>query len=146
MPYATQTDLAARFGAEEMSALAEGADLDVALSDAEEEANSYVAVRYKLPLPEVPQPLKIAVCDIARFRLYNDRATEEVKYRYERQIKWLEQLAAGKTVLTFDPALTPEQEEEIVSPATPLGAYAPAAVFNDETLNRMPTIGNSSVW
>lgn len=55
-----------------------------------------MAVRYTVPLPSVPAPLKVAVCDIARFRLYKDRPTDEVKYRYEQAVKWLKALARGE--------------------------------------------------
>lgn len=141
--YATREDLEARYSAQEITRLEGspgGGTVANALTDATEQAQSYVSVRYTAPLPNVPAPLKIAACDIARFRLYKDRATEEVKYRYESAIKWLEQLAAGKVVLTFDPALTPEQVDTIVAPVSPYGVRDTLGVFGDATLARMPSI------
>lgn len=146
MAYANRTDLARRFGEQEIASLEDpdntgSGDVRVsteALDDATEEVNSYVAVRYALPLPTVPAPLSRACCDVARFRLYKDRPTEEVKYRYERTIKWLEQLAAGKVLLTFEPALTPTQVEDLTKPATPVGVKYTGGVFNDDVMGLMP--------
>lgn len=146
MAYANRTDLARRFGEQEIASLEDpdntgSGDVHVsaeALDDATEEVNSYVAVRYALPLPTVPAPLSRACCDVARFRLYKDRPTEEVKYRYERTIKWLEQLAAGKVLLTFEPALTPTQVEDLTKPALPVGVKYTGGVFNDDVLGLMP--------
>lgn len=146
MAYANRTDLARRFGEQEIASLEDpdntgSGDVRVsteALDDATEEVNSYVAVRYALPLPTVPAPLSRACCDVARFRLYKDRPTEEVKYRYERTIKWLEQLAAGKVLLTFEPALTPTQVEDLTKPATPVGVKYTGGVFNDGVMDLMP--------
>lgn len=144
--YASEDDMVARFGADEMSNLAEGSDVIQALRDATEEAQSYVSVRYAPPLPNIPAPLVFATCDIARFRLYKDRATEEVKYRYERTIKWLERMADGKAVLTFNPALTPEEVEVVEKPVTPVGAAATQGVFGDDALSLMPDIRRASYW
>lgn len=142
MTYATETDLIDRFSAVEVSALAAGGVVAKALVDAEAEVNSYVAVRYTLPLPSTPVLLTTAVCDIARFRLYNDRATDEVKYRYERQVKWLEHLAAGKVLLDFGAPLTEAQLED-TRPVAPVAAYAPGSAFDDATLGKMPNMANS---
>lgn len=144
--FATRADLVRRFGEQEIASLEDpdntgSADAKVsaeALDDASEEANSYVAVRYVLPLPNVPAPLSRTCCDIARYRLYKDRPTEEVKYRYENAIKWLKDLAAGKVLLTFDPALTPPQVEDLTKPALPTGAKYDGGVFNDATMGMMP--------
>lgn len=141
MGYASRIDLESRFSAEEVSNL----ELVVgpggvarALQDAAEEADSYVAVRYTIPLPSVPAPLRVAVCDIARFRLYKDRPTEEVKYRYEQAVKWLVALSVGKTALVFSPALSVDEEEAIVSPVTPVAGTIRTGVFNDDLLQAMP--------
>lgn len=140
--YITVADLTDRFGEEEIALLAEaGGDnaVDMAISDASEEAESYVAVNYTAPLPNIPAPLKSAVADIARFRLYKDRATEDVKYRYEAAIKWLVRLADDKVKLTFSPALTTEQEEAIVTPSdvAQIG-LANGGIFSDELFTAMP--------
>lgn len=151
--YITENDMLARFGEPEMELLATIGD-DViarALQDASEEAESYVAVNYTPPLPNIPAPLKAATCDIARYRLYKDRATEQVKERYEQAIKWLVRLAEGKVKLTFSPALTQEQAETTLTPAVaPAVASASGGVFGDAAFGRMlgaaPDIQPTDIW
>lgn len=145
MSYATRQSMVQRYGEAEIASLEDPdntgtndeAVTALALTDATEEVDSYVAVRYTLPLVSIPAPLSRATCDVARYRLYKDRPTEEVKYRYERSIKWLEQLAAGKVLLTFAPALTATQTEELTAPVTPTAARYDGRVFSDEVLDKM---------
>jgi phage gp36-like protein len=150
MAYATRTDMTLRYGEAEIASLEDADNVGAgdeavtarALEDASEEVDSYVAVRYQTPLPSVPAPLARAVCDIARFRLYKDRPTEEVKYRYERSVKWLEHLAAGKVLLTFLPLLTPEQTLQN-TPVTPVAAHYDGGVFSDAALSKMVSLERS---
>lgn len=147
MLYATRIDLESRFSTDEVTVLEQtvgAGGVERALQDAAEEADSYVAVRYTVPLPSVPAPLKVAVCDIARFRLYKDRPTEEVKYRYEQAVKWLKSVARGEATLTFTPRLSPEEEANIVSPVTPVAGIIKTGVFNDDILQYMP--GADAGW
>lgn len=108
MAYVTENDLTQRFGAEELIQLtatdprATAPDADVlarAIADAEAEIDSYLAARYQLPLPAVPAVLTRVACDIARFRLWNDRASDEVRQRYEDARRLLEGLARGAVAL-----------------------------------------------
>lgn len=143
--YATRTELVARFGEPEIASLEDlsGTGTSVpgvslaALEDATQEANSYLAVRYPLPLPTVPTPLVVAVCDIARYRLYKDRPTEQVKYRYEAALKWLEKLAAGKVTIPFAPDVSPV---EIPRAPVAIGTQYTGGVFSAEVMARMPGI------
>jgi phage gp36-like protein len=104
MGYATQADLEARYGAEEILQLADrnrdgvidAGVIDRALADADAEINGYLGGRYQLPLADVPQIINVYACDIARFRLYNDLATEEVRKRYEDAIKFMRMAGEGK--------------------------------------------------
>jgi phage gp36-like protein len=145
MAYAVRADLVDRYSEAEITALetvgldyAESAVSAAALADAEEEINSLVAVRYALPLPSVPSPLKSAVCDVARFKLYKDQATDEVKYRYERAMKWAVMVSKGEALLVFDPAFTtPEQVAAIADPLGPVAAAFAGGVFNDDHLDKM---------
>jgi len=109
-PYATVTDLVDRFGESELIDLTDRAqppagmiDADVAgkaLADACGEADAYLGVRYSLPLTApVPLVLVAVVCDIARYRLYENRATEEVRKRYEDAVRWLRDVSRGAAVL-----------------------------------------------
>ena len=60
--YATRNDLEARFGEGELQQLESmqtvGNSIEEALQDASEEIDSYIAVRYVLPLPNTPSTLK----------------------------------------------------------------------------------------
>lgn len=148
MIYATRADLVKRFGALEIEALEDPDNTGApatsitteALKDASDVISSYVSVRYKPPLPSIPAPLRLAACDVARFQLYKDRPTDQVTYRYEKTIKWLEQLSAGKVFLEFDPALTDDQIDAIAKPATPVGAVQTLGVFGDATFKMMPNV------
>lgn len=144
MAYATRFDLEARFNPEEIAMLeqtvGEGGVL-MALRDASSEADSYVATRYSLPLPGIPKPLTLATCDIARFLMYKDRPTEEVKYRYEQAISWLKSVASGKATLTFDPALTADQAKKNNDPVTPVAGVYDVGSFSDLSLSAGPFEG-----
>lgn len=109
-PYATVTDLVDRFGEPELIDLTDRAQppagtidasvADAALADACGEADAYLGVRYSLPVTApVPLVLVAVVCDIARYRLYENRATEEVRQRYEDAVRWLRDVSRGAAVL-----------------------------------------------
>lgn len=149
MEYAATQDLEARYGVDEIAMLGQTVGVGgvvQALQDATEEADSYVGVRYTLPLPSAPAPLKVAVCDIARFRLYKDRPTEEVTYRYERAIKWLTAISVGKAVLIFTPGLTPEEQETIIDTAAPVAGVVSLGVFSDATMGMVPGVAGYPRW
>lgn len=113
MTYATQADLTDRFGATELAQLSDResgqvidiAVLGLALADADAEIDSYLATRYALPLPSTPAVLVRLACDIARYRLYDDRTTEAVRNRYTDAVALLKRLASGEVLL--DGAPTP---------------------------------------
>ena len=134
-----------RFGVNEISNLkamqtVENA-IEQALQDAAEEIDSYVAVKYQLPLPEVPSTLKRIACNIARYRLYFQRPTEEVENRYKAEIDFLKRIADGKATLNI--LNTQNQvttEKPVQTPSTmPIGTSYVGGVFGDETLNKMPS-------
>jgi phage gp36-like protein len=107
--YAQVADLVGRFGQQEIIELTDrasppsgGLDAAVAeraLADADAEIDVYLAGTYELPLPSVPPVLTRIACDIARYRLWDDRAPEEVRARYEDARRVLEAIAAGKVTL-----------------------------------------------
>ncbi|MEX5426469.1 MULTISPECIES: gp436 family protein [Acinetobacter] len=143
--YATRADMEVRFGVNEISNLkamqtVENA-IEQALQDAAEEIDSYVAVKYQLPLPEVPSTLKRIACNIARYRLYFQRPTEEVENRYKAEIDFLKRIADGRATLNI--LNTQNQvttEKPVQTPSTmPIGTSYVGGVFGDETLNKMPS-------
>jgi phage gp36-like protein len=115
MVYATVDDLIAAYGAQEVIALTDrkertdsagagtvdAAVAQEALTRASSEADTYIAVRYALPLSSVPAALKTMVCDIARFRLTGGGTTETMPIvgRYTSAIAWLKEIASGGAVL-----------------------------------------------
>ena len=115
MPYAAIADLIARYGEDELIQLTDRtgsgavgtAIAQRALDDAEAEVNGYLAVRHALPLASVPPLLARITCDIARYRLWDDRASEEVRARYEDARRVLEALAAGRVTLGVTPPDAP---------------------------------------
>ncbi|MCK4088352.1 DUF1320 domain-containing protein, partial [Acinetobacter radioresistens] len=115
--------------------------IEQALQDAVEEIDSYVAVKYQLPLPEVPSTLKRIACNIARYRLYFQRPTEEVENRYKAEIDFLKRIADGKATLNI--LNTQNQvttEKPVQTPSTmPIGTSYVGGVFGDETLDKMPS-------
>lgn len=72
-----------------------------ALEDASVQADGYVGIRYKLPLPAGDWPLLIGpVCDLARLALYDDRSIEEVREKAARSRALLKKISTGVLRLT----------------------------------------------
>ncbi|EOR06013.1 gp436 family protein [Acinetobacter tandoii] len=143
--YATREDLIARFGNEIdqlESMLSTTNSIDEAIRDATEEIDSYVAVKYKLPLPNIPSTLKRVACNIVRYRLYFQHPTEEVENRYEAEINYLKRIADGKAVLNIlNDQNQVTEEKPANAPATmPIGSTYRGGVFGDATLDKMPSI------
>jgi len=109
MSYASQADMELRFSARELVQLTDRADvptgeIDVerlaqAAGEADNIINSYIAVRYDLPLTSIPALLVDLACDIARFKLYDTGAPEEVRGRYDDAIARLKAISKGEAVL-----------------------------------------------
>lgn len=96
--------LRAHFGGEEVDQIATRYDAsevgDVvacAFVDARAEAGSYIALRYRLgaDVLATPQSLKRIVCDLARYRLYDDAPNDEVQARYKKSIAELQAIVDG---------------------------------------------------
>ncbi len=116
MPYATQADLTDRFSTVELTQLTDRDNtvnaidatvLERALLDADAEIDARLQARYALPLASVPQVLVNIACDIARYRLYDDRATDQVTRRYEDAIRLLDKIGKGEVNLGLTAALQP---------------------------------------
>lgn len=135
MAYATAADMQARYGLDELVARtdrnATGAVdttvLNRALSDADAEIDGYLAARYRLPLPTVPPMLARIACDIARYRLWEDMASDEVRRRYEDARRLLEALSRGTVSLGL-PASLPDSQKPGLSMAA--AKSGPAPVFS----------------
>ena len=102
--------------------------LNKALADANAEIDGYLIGQYQLPLASVPANLEALACDIARYKLFDDRATEQVSKRYDDAVKYLVRVGKGELSLGLDAAN---------QPAPPTGgptADGPARVFSRATL------------
>ncbi|WP_075175588.1 gp436 family protein [Acinetobacter indicus] len=145
--YATETDLVARFGQEvdqlKLMHASTSTAVEDALQDATEEINGYIGGRYALPLPNVPSNLERMACDIARYRLYFQQPTEEVRKRYEDAISFLKLVATGKAHLQIQDTETNQivDDQPGKKPSTmPIGTSYTGGVFGDSILSKMPSI------
>ncbi len=115
MGYAVKQNMIDRFGSEELIQLTDRANtgaiddvvLGQALADADAEINGYLVSRYVLPLASVPPLLMRIACDVARYHLYDDHATEQVRVRYEDARKLLEGIASGRVQLGLPTGAVP---------------------------------------
>lgn len=123
--YATAAQLDTHYSAAEVLIAADrdgdgAADAGViaaALTKATEEIDSYLGVRYTLPLVSVPGILVSACCEVAMYRMsINSPAmTEEKRQRYEDVIKWLQSVAKGLATLGVSEALDPSDDTATVT-------------------------------
>lgn len=138
-PYATEDDMVKRFGQVEIDNLKansqEGVDITAALKDATDEMNSYIAVRYTTPLWPVPLQIKGYCCDIARYRMWDDQAIPEVYRRYQRVVKWLQEVAAGDAAIINDDGTQYEENDNYAKPAV---INSRSQRFTNRRLAKMP--------
>ena len=144
--YATEENLVARFGNEIeqlKQMLPSQSAIDDAIQDATEEINGHIGGRYSLPLPNVPSNLRRMACDIARYRLYFQQPTEEVRKRYEDAIAFLKRVADNKAHLQIQLPETNQivDDQPKNKPSTaPIGTSYTGGVFGDSILDQMPSI------
>lgn len=143
--YATEADMVKRFAddIEELKLMHAdtAASINEALQDAAEEINGYIGGRYPLPLPNVPSNLNRMACDIARYRLYYQQPTEEVRNRYKDAIKFLERVQDEKAHLQIQTVTNEIVDDQPKGRPTtmPIGTSYVGGVFGDETLDKMPS-------
>lgn len=101
--YCTRDDLRTRFGEVELRQIAAGdsgrgtdeARITRALADAAAEIDTYLGTRYPVPLASVPDVISRLAADIARYRLYDQAAPDEIRGRYEDAVGVLTRIASG---------------------------------------------------
>lgn len=115
--YATTADMIARFDRPENPELTQlipvadttPAEVDtrrlaVVLAEASGEMDAYLGSRNSLPLSGIGADqaanLSRICCDIARYRLWDDRASDEVRRRYDDALKFLQGVASGTILLS----------------------------------------------
>ena len=103
MSYCAAQDLIDRYGEEELIQLTdrmgEGTyDAEVvaqAIADSDADIDAYLAARYTTPLSPIPSILVRIGCDLARYYLWKDQASDAVRMRYEDARRLLERIATG---------------------------------------------------
>lgn len=136
MAYCTLADLVATFGDTEILQLLDRDRDDVAdtaytaqlISDVDAEINSYLRVRYSLPLSATPARLKAIACDFVRYRAYTFEPLEIVITRYKDGMTYLRDVAAGRAQLDLE--ALPEAAADTGS----ADYYAPDRLFSADTL------------
>jgi phage gp36-like protein len=137
--YINRAGLEERFGATEIEQLVDddqdGTEeageveaVDRACTDASRLIDGYLAARYTLPLVSTPELVVGWAADIARYRLWDDAAPEEVRRRYEDALAQLKLLAEGKI------ALPPGSDGTPVTGPLVFGGYSNCRVFTEDTL------------
>ena|SRR5688572_13410133 len=139
MAYIDREGLEQRFGINEIAELLdddqdgdesseETDSLAPAIVDASSIIDGYVGTRYTLPLSEpVPALVQNWAADITRFKLYDEKAPEEVRKRYEDAIAALKDLAKGLINL---PVLT----DPPINGFGNISSWGNERIFTEETL------------
>lgn len=75
--------------------------VDEAIGKADAEIDSYLGVRYVVPLNPVPAQVKALSVDLAIYHLYSRRSVVPVarRQKYEAAVAFLQQAAAGQIVV-----------------------------------------------
>ena len=110
MPYCTQQDLIDRFGEKELIELTDEHNVDEidatrvnqAIADSDAFIESYIAARFTVPIDPAPAILVQIACDIVRYRLYDDMATDRVSKRFNDAVASLRDIGSGKMSLGVD--------------------------------------------
>ena len=117
MPYVARQDLIDRFGEQEILQLTDKVDppagaiddtvLGRAIADADGVIDAHLVGRYALPLASVPKILVRYACDLTRYFLWEDSASEPVMRAYKAAMAFLEAIAKGTASLGLDAANQP---------------------------------------
>lgn len=127
--YVTEAMFEQRFGLTELADLLEGG---TSYAEAENDAaglvNGFLAARYTLPLVSVPSMVVGWVADVTRFKLWDDRAPEEIRQRYEDTLGQLKMASQGLI------ALPPGSDGQPASAPLTFGGFGNTRVFTPDTL------------
>ena len=109
MPYITQQDMVNRYSEQSLIELTDRVTpytgeivtsiLDEAIEDADALIDSFISVRYDLPLSETPRVLIGHAAAIAYYKLHRGRYPDEIRTAYEDAIKFLNMVSKGEILL-----------------------------------------------
>ncbi len=112
--YCTQTHIERRIGIDDLVLLSdydEDGDADAAvvaqaISHAQGDIDSYLAVKFSVPVSPVPAVLQKHCTTMAIYylQLGRDSVTENYRKAYDDIVKWLKDVVAGKASLGVEPA------------------------------------------
>lgn len=127
--YLSEAQFEQRYSATELADLLDdGTSYVRAENDAASLINGYLSTRYTLPLVSVPVIVQGWAGDITRFRLWRDRAPEEVRQRYDDALASLKLLAQGVI------ALPPGSDGVPQATGLAFGGFAADRVFTSDSL------------
>lgn len=141
MPYATDADIVDLYGPDALvvadrdgDGMAESPAVARALSSATDEIDSYLGVRYAVPLAHVPGVVRQACVDIALYRLAlsADVLSDEHRRRYEDALAHLRRIAKGEATLVL-PAVPGDPPPGDNSPQ-PIVTGGPPRLFSREKM------------
>lgn len=123
MSYCTLQDLRDRYGDDELIQLTDRANLgtidqaviDRAISDADGEIDSYLGGRFDAPLDPVTKSLTRIACDITRYYLYDDAATDTVSKRYDDAVKFIKAIGKGDISIGVDASGAAQESESLAT-------------------------------
>jgi len=143
--YAGQADLEAYFGTEQLliaadrdgNGSADSGVITAGITAAEEEIDSYLAVRYDLPLAATPGVLKRICCDLAMYHMSvgHHSMTDDKETRYNNGVRWLEKVSKGLVTLGVEEEEVVVQDEATVASAT--STDAEDRLMTRDTLKRL---------
>lgn len=96
---ASAGDLTGYTDAEQAAAAEALAVVNRALQDASDAIDGYLAGRQAVPLSNPTQAIARCASDIARYFIYDDKATDTVKDRYNMSVQYCRDIASGKVSL-----------------------------------------------
>lgn len=127
--YITEAQFERRFGISELSDLQrDGNSFGQAEAEASSLIDGYLTTRYTLPLVTVPQIVTGWAADITRFKLWDERAPDEVRRRYDDALEQLTQLSRGQI------SLPPGSDGVAVATGFDVDGFSAERVFTAETL------------
>ena len=147
MAYTTKQELIDRYGQREILQASDKANsgdindvavdeaINEAIADAENEIDSYLAAQYSLPLTVTVPVLVLVASDIARYRLHEKDATDEVAERYASQKQFLVRLAKGGAILIDDAKQPVNSTDQPAASGSPKYCAADR-VFTDALLDQ----------